>query len=559
MRKMFSLLFVVFFIACSSSGSDGPAATEDSGPTNDVGTDTPVGCVSAAACDDGFNCTIDSCFAGKCSHTIGPQSGPTACAPGEYCTLLKGCVKGKACAKDGDCTSDDPCVTGGTCDSASSVCVYKTLDKDGDGHPPPVCGGDDCDDGNPTVYPGAIEICDGKDNNCNTKIDDGATCRTLALGGGYYKSNHSCARKSDGTVYCWGDNSSGQLGGGMETYRPDPKPVVSLTDVGEVFAASGSTCVRLNNGSVKCWGSNTYGQVGNNSTKDASTPVPVLDILNVVDLSLGGTHACALLVGGIVNCWGTNKFNELGTLSGTLSTCMGPTPCALKPIMAGTGPFDIVNLNLGAHHTCGRTKTGTVKCWGDNEYGQLGYSSTDSCTFPAGKVDCSRTPTVLPDLSGVIQIALGGDQTCALLGDGTVKCWGLNQNGSLGYATTTTCPSFGWSPPCSKVPTAVPGLSGVTSLSVGTNHVCALLGDGTVKCWGGNMSGQIGDGTTTDRAVPTSVSGLSKVVEIATGPAITCARLKDDSIVCWGSNDVGQLGNGTVNYTPNPLPIPVKW
>lgn len=168
--KVILLIAAMIVAGCSSGGSEAQTG-QDSGATSDA----PTGCIPAD-CDDGFNCTIDSCYAGKCSHSIGPMTGPTACPAGQYCLLAKGCVKGKACAKDADCTSDDPCLTKGTCDPATSVCLFKALDKDGDGHPPPICGGDDCNDNDPTSYPGAKEICDGKDTDCDGVPDNGAIC-----------------------------------------------------------------------------------------------------------------------------------------------------------------------------------------------------------------------------------------------------------------------------------------------------------------------------------------------------------------------------------------------
>ncbi len=130
-------------------------------------------------CDDGISCTIDTCTDGVCSHQIGPNSGPTACPAGQICDLLKGCLPGIVCSTDDQCVQklgNDACKTNITCDPGTALCSYTLLDKDMDGHVPVVCGGDDCNDASNTSFPGAPEICDGKDNNCDGAIDTGATC-----------------------------------------------------------------------------------------------------------------------------------------------------------------------------------------------------------------------------------------------------------------------------------------------------------------------------------------------------------------------------------------------
>lgn len=159
----------------SANGTGGVAGGDGAGSGGTGGT---VAC-TPAACDDGFACTIDSCSAGKCAHTIGPTTGATACAAGKYCSVSDGCVASPACATTVQCEAlwaMDACKANPTCDPATSLCLFTLLDKDGDGHAPQVYGGDDCDDSNNVVYPGAAEICDGEDNNCDGVIDNAAAC-----------------------------------------------------------------------------------------------------------------------------------------------------------------------------------------------------------------------------------------------------------------------------------------------------------------------------------------------------------------------------------------------
>ena len=158
--------------ATSNAGSAGTSSSQGGTASGGSGTGGTTGCGS---CDDGIACTVDTCSGGSCHHEPGPSS---ACPKGQSCDVLKGCVATTACTDDTQCAplAVDPCKAKIHCDLALATCVYVPLDKDGDGHPPVVCGGDDCDDTSPDVHPGATELCDGKDQNCNGTADDGATC-----------------------------------------------------------------------------------------------------------------------------------------------------------------------------------------------------------------------------------------------------------------------------------------------------------------------------------------------------------------------------------------------
>ncbi len=172
---------------CGGGGSDGTSSVQaclncgGAGANGNAAGSAMAGAAGSSdcptSCDDGFSCTVDSCVVGKCQHAIGPRTGATACPAGQYCTLDQGCVAAPACATADQCVAawkDDACKANIKCEAASSVCTFDLLDKDGDGHAPQICGGDDCDDSNANVHPGAVEVCDGKDNNCNGIIDQDA-------------------------------------------------------------------------------------------------------------------------------------------------------------------------------------------------------------------------------------------------------------------------------------------------------------------------------------------------------------------------------------------------
>ena len=254
-------------------------------------------------------------------------------------------------------------------------------------------------------------------------------------------------------------------------------------------------------------------------------------------------------------------------------------------IQSGVGKPFTTAVSTGGIHTCALLNLSEMKCWGSNSYGALGNGLFLDSAFPVNVTgvsgvasisagtyhtcalltsdvvkcwgnneygqlgDGTKWPTPgttkvsVPGLSGVTAISSGSYHTCALLSSGGVMCWGYNIYGQVGSGGQTY----------QYVPALVTGLSGVIAISSGTYHTCALLDSGQVKCWGRNNSGQLGDGTTTDRASATSVTGLSGVISISAGSSTTCAVLSSRAVKCWGSNSYGQLGDGTTTDSPSPI------
>jgi len=378
-------------------------------------------------------------------------------------------------------------------------------------------------------------------NNNLGQLGDGSTTPSstpvavAGLGSGVVSvaagSTHTCALTTAGGVQCWGENNSGKLGDGSTSKRTTPVAVAGLgSGVASVAAGDYHTCALTTAGAVQCWGNNYYGQLGDGSTTPSSTPVAVVGLgSGVASVAAGIYHTCALTTAGAVKCWGNNADSQLGDGSTTPSR----TPVAVTGLGSG-----VASVAAGIYHTCALTTAGAVKCWGNNAYSQLG----DGSTTP------SRTPVAVAGLgSGVASVAAGDFHTCALTTAGAVQCWGDNSSGQLGDGSTTP----------SSTPVAVVGLgSGVASVAAGIYHTCALTTAGAVQCWGLNHSGQLGDGSTTASSTPVAVTGLgSGVASVVAGAAHTCALTTAGAVQCWGYNVYGQLGDGST--TPSRTPVAV--
>jgi alpha-tubulin suppressor-like RCC1 family protein len=347
---------------------------------------------------------------------------------------------------------------------------------------------------------------------------------------------------------------------GGVTLLPAPH-AARANGIAAISAGDEHTCALTSAGGVKCWGDNTFGELGNSlywgpcypGYPCNTTPVDVSGLAGVATVSLGRNHTCALTTAGGVNCWGANVDGELG--NGTSSgpeLCGYLLPCSTTPVAVSGLADGVAGIAAGYTHTCALTTAGGVKCWGDNNYGELGIgtsSGPQTCTSAVNTDvrSCSTNPVDVSNLgSGVAAISSAGFHTCALTTTGGVKCWGYNVFGQLGDGTTTD----------RATPVDVSGLgSGVAAISAGLFHTCALTTAGGVKCWGLNLKGELGHGTSTgpDRCsnsgcsrTPVDVSGLaSGVASIEVGVWHTCALTTAGGVKCWGDYGNGELGIGT--------------
>lgn len=366
------------------------------------------------------------------------------------------------------------------------------------------------------------------------KGSDGRAVYTIEVGGVTLRASkisagslHSCAITDTGGLKCWGSNAYGQLGDGTVTNRLSPVDVVGMTSgIVAVSAGDGHTCAITSTGAAKCWGYNAQGQLGNYTTSQSNTPSQVFSLgSGVAQISAGYAHTCAVTSSGAVKCWGFGIYGQLGN---------GSTANSNVPVDVSTLGSNVATIAAGFYHVCARTTDGAVKCWGYNDYGQLGNNSRTNSSTPVSPVG----------LSGVTELAVGSDHSC-VVASGLVKCWGRNVYGQLGDNSTTN----------RLTPIEVQSLgSEVVQLTAGSHFSCANLTSGIAKCWGDNQYGQLGDGTSTNRWLPVTVQGVGDSIEAIDGGNLhTCAKTSGGAVKCWGRNAEGQLGN---NSTSNAVLTP---
>jgi len=345
----------------------------------------------------------------------------------------------------------------------------------------------------------------------------------------------TCAVKVSGTVYCWGYGSSGQLGNGTVNVvtQDTPAQVPGISDALQLAAGFGHFCALRANGQVLCWGENGVGQTGSGSTALVQpTPTPVVGIADAVAVGAsasvtpgGGDSTCALHANGSVSCWGDGAFGQLG--NGSLQN--SNVPVTVQGLV-GAG-----QVSPGGDSTCALVG-GAIECWGGNSAGQLGN----------GTFTDSLTPVSVNGIHNAKQLDCGWHHCCAVLADDTVECWGGNDDGALGVATATATNS----------PTPIPnGVGAVRQVSGGLGNTCASETSGGASCWGNDQLGQLGNGITSLSCSPGAVLNLTNAVQVSARGSHSCAVLQSGGVACWGDNGGGMLGNGTT--TPSLVPVNV--
>ncbi|MBI2235192.1 MAG: hypothetical protein HYU57_09490, partial [Micavibrio aeruginosavorus] len=290
----------------------------------------------------------------------------------------------------------------------------------------------------------------------------------------------------------------------------------------QVSAGLWNTCAVKTNGALYCWGSDSDGQLGNGATTGNQTS-PVQESTAATDwasVSVGATHTCAVKTNGTLYCWGDDTYGELGNGATTGDQA--------SPVQESTAATDWASVSAGVDHTCAVKTNGTLYCWGENFDDQLGTGGSDA-------VSPTQEFTAATDW---VSVSAGTTHTCAVKTNGTLYCWGNDATGQLAngaggdqaFATQESTAATNWA-----------------SVSAGVDHTCAVKTNGTLYCWGADGNGQLGNGATTGNQVnPVQEStAATNWASVAAGDIHTCAVKTNGTLYCWGDDTNGQIGNGT--------------
>jgi alpha-tubulin suppressor-like RCC1 family protein len=346
---------------------------------------------------------------------------------------------------------------------------------------------------------------------------------TVSAGG-----DHTCGVRSNGKLYCWGQDANGQAGDGGDLGDPDittPRRVGAFEDWATVAAGGAHTCGVRRNGKLYCWGTEANGQIGDGGTTDyaIATPRRIGTGEDWATVTAGLAHTCGIRTSGKLYCWGNDGNGEVGNGDGTYYAI--PTPKRV-----GTGE-DWASVTAGHPHTCGVRTSGKLYCWGNDSLGEVGDGGSSDASI--------TTPRRIGTFEDWANVAAGGYHTCGVRKNGKLYCWGGN-DGKGGLITT---------------PQRVGAFEDWATVAEGNEHTCGVRKNGKLYCWGSDSDGQVGDGGSNDPAItePRRIGTFEDWALASAGRNHSCGVRKNAKLYCWGSDSHGQVGDGE---NPDPAIAP---
>jgi alpha-tubulin suppressor-like RCC1 family protein len=438
------------------------------------------------------------------------------------------------------CTDNTQCIdedgTQGICEpSPTSLCAFPVTD--------------------PTKCPDTgLEYPDGAGSLAGTCVQKPACTNPVTyLDVG---AEHSCVLRSDGAVYCWGLNDGGQVGDGTTAVKTSPTKVVGLPSAAvDLSAGEGETCAVVSDGTVWCWGDNStlaLGQCNGDTIPNSATPVQVktftydantktftcgAPLANVKNVEVGGKHACVLDAQQNVYCWGENSHGQCGLPTAVADDVPGAVTVQ--------GLDGTTTIGAGDDYSCARKDDGTVRCWGSNALGSLG-DGTGGASAPDNPTPVSAAG-ILSAGSLAADFGMDDETACVRNSDGSLYCWGDASTGIFGQPGTSQAS-----------PVRLMSVAAVFG-GCSAKHMCVVDGQGNLGCWGANLKGQTGTGSTDPTVnLPASSGGnvvipsahLVTVTNASLGEEHSCAMTRDGSLWCWGDDSQGELGIGLQASAP---------